>query len=43
LADVHGIDKLAHRALAASEGIDQAASGRVGQDLEHVGHGDILL
>src|SRR5579872_2902083 len=43
LPDVDHRHELADRALARSEGFDDAPAGRVGEDLEHVGHGDILL
>ena len=43
LADVNGIDQLGHGALARSECLDEAAPGGIAQDLEDIGHGDILL
>src|SRR6266542_36635 len=38
LPDIHHTDQLVHRALAGAERLDDAAAGRVGQDLEGVGH-----
>src|SRR5438034_6838750 len=43
LADIHDLDQLVHGALARPECLDEAATGWVGQDLEDIGHHDILL
>src|SRR5207247_2530730 len=43
LADVDHLDQLANRSLAAAQRVDDPSPGRVGQNLEHVGHRHILL
>src|SRR6266571_2136518 len=42
LTDIHDIDQLAHGALPHPQCLDEAAAGGISQDLEHVGHDDIL-
>src|SRR5256885_9687512 len=42
LADVDGLDQLVDGSLARAQGVDDPASGGIGEDLEHVGHADIL-
>src|SRR5207245_1568138 len=43
LAYINQFYQLIDRAFPIAKGVDEAAPGRVGQDLEHVGHDDILL
>jgi hypothetical protein len=38
LVDVDLVDQVAHRTLAVAERLEEAPSGRVGEDLEQVGH-----
>src|SRR2546427_1019893 len=42
LPDIDHLYQLVDRAFSLAEGVDQSAPGRVGQDLEYVGHDDIL-
>src|SRR5881628_2529077 len=43
LTDIDNLDQLAHGALARPERLNEAPTGGVAQDLEDVGHEDILL